>query len=540
VSSRIGILVTTVVLAACQDEFANAPLLTLAIDTTAGWHDTVTVTDVDTLQIKVALAGGASVTGVQVHWQSSNPAKLEVTPLEVQTGQEKDSLILELRTVITAHARDSAVIVTAIVDRPGFERRTVSRNITVMERWIAVSAGVRHSCGLTIGNDAYCWGSGLMGVGPFSAVKPKHVLGESKFRSVSAGGSALAAFSCGIVLDGRAFCWGTNSNGELGNGTTIAQLTPVAVAAPLLFESLQTAESFACGVATDVLNIRSYCWGLDHVGQLGTRDGLPLDACSSDVCSLVPRTIDFPVVQQGLPTSVALPLSAVAPGGVHTCGVFRTSSSVLRFATGTAACWGSLEGLVPGPSLSDTAVAVPGGLQFGAIASGESHTCAIGKFDRKVYCWGYDTYGQLGNDSLTTPCADNGRPCRTSPLKVTDGHSFTAISARGNATCGITTDSTALCWGSNAFGVLGTSASLPTCALNHCSEVPVMVELPGGGKVVVVSVGLDHACGVTSVGAAYCWGGGNNSTGGPGSKLGDGVPDNNRPTQLPVRVAEPI
>ena len=86
------------------------------------------------------------------------------------------------------------------------------------------------------------------------------------------------------------------------------------------------------------------------------------------------------------------------------------------------------------------------------------------------------------------------------PLAVSGGLSFASVSASTYATCGVTTDGAAYCWGDNFYGQLGTG---PTTS----SLTPVAVS--GGlsfATVTAASVGLDYTCGVTTGGAAYCWG----------------------------------
>jgi alpha-tubulin suppressor-like RCC1 family protein len=46
------------------------------------------------------------------------------------------------------------------------------------------------------------------------------------FASVSAGYYHI----CGVTTAGAAYCWGSNSNGVLGDGTTVDNFTPVPVA----------------------------------------------------------------------------------------------------------------------------------------------------------------------------------------------------------------------------------------------------------------------------------------------------------------------
>src|SRR3989449_1133367 len=88
---------------------------------------------------------------------------------------------------------------------------------------------------------------------------------------------------------------------------------------------------------------------------------------------------------------------------------------------------------------------------------------------------------------------------------------FAAVNAGGYHTCGVTTAGAAYCWGANDAGQLG-DATLT----DHTS--PVVVG--GGLTFTAVSAGLAHNCGVTTAGAAYCWG--YNGTG----QLGDGTTTN--------------
>src|SRR6266850_1663508 len=64
-------------------------------------------------------------------------------------------------------------------------------------------------------------------------------------------------------------------------------------------------------------------------------------------------------------------------------------------------------------------------------------------------------------------------------------------------TCGLTAVGAAYCWGSNYFGQLGTGS-------NTNSATPVVVS--GGLRFITLASGTDHTCGLTRAGAAYCWG----------------------------------
>lgn len=96
-------------------------------------------------------------------------------------------------------------------------------------RFAAVSAGWTHTCAAT-GVSAYCWGDGSDGQIGDGATTEQHspvlVSGGISFSAVSAG----AGHTCGAANDGNAYCWGDNSDGQLGDGTTTDRVTPTRVA----------------------------------------------------------------------------------------------------------------------------------------------------------------------------------------------------------------------------------------------------------------------------------------------------------------------
>jgi alpha-tubulin suppressor-like RCC1 family protein len=177
-------------------------------------------------------------------------------------------------------------------------------------RFRQVQAGNVHTCGVTTGNQIYCWGDNTVGqVGDSSTAnkrtKPTLIAGGRQYRQVDAGWN----HNCAVTLGNKAFCWGNGREGQLGNGRTYLSFWPRAVAGGLSFERVTAGAIHSCGETT--LN-RAYCWGYNADGNVG--DGTHLN-----------RRLT-PVAVTG-----GHFFSQVSAGGMSTCG--RTDAAV-------AYCWG--------------------------------------------------------------------------------------------------------------------------------------------------------------------------------------------------------
>ncbi|MEO7964782.1 MAG: Ig-like domain-containing protein [Gemmatimonadaceae bacterium] len=142
--------------------------------------------------------------------------------------------------------------------------------IVAPEPFTDVSAGFNHSCAVGVSGKAYCWGadsSGQLGFASLLPVLAPTAVGVGVYTAVSAG----TDFTCGLTTGRTINCWGRNSHGQLGRGEPSpggSFATPASVVSPVNFVSVSAGRRHACALATDG---ETYCWGSNMLGSLGNR-----------------------------------------------------------------------------------------------------------------------------------------------------------------------------------------------------------------------------------------------------------------------------
>ncbi len=133
------------------------------------------------------------------------------------------------------------------------------------KKFVSLTSGATHTCGLEVGGDVYCWGFndvGQLGDGTMTTSStPVKVSTALTFASVSSRNKQ----NCAVTATGAAHCWGLNAAGQLGDGSTTDSLTPVAVSGGHVFTNLVVGTNHVCGVTA----LGTFCWGGNGRGQLG-------------------------------------------------------------------------------------------------------------------------------------------------------------------------------------------------------------------------------------------------------------------------------
>lgn len=410
----------------------------------------------------------------------------------------------------------------------GFKSGNSSDGIMSGPGIMSLTTGNAHTCVVTNVGSLYCWGrnvEGQLGVIGGDASFPQKVLlnGTSNFLAVTAGGS----HSCAVANNAQKqlYCWGENADGQLGvPGTGGSALKAVSLPNGVSNLDLSAGEDHTCAVAgTGQL----YCWGSNgysQAGVIGGTDSTPrpvsMGASSATTVSggfihSCSRTTTNQVYcwgdnrwgelgaasgttfqpQQVVPPAPASSFLTMATGYYHSCAVANT---------GRLYCWGSNTSGQLGVQLPvgidntplPQLVTLPMGVtSFSAVATSKYHTCAVSNNGR-VYCWGDNTYGQLG-------VAGNGG-FTPQEVSLPSGISFKAVTTSSLNSCALTTNTGQVyCWGFNRDGQLGTM-------INSGAETPTLpqqVPLPNGANFFLsVTAGGSHSCAVANTGRVYCWG----------------------------------
>jgi len=217
----------------------------------------------------------------------------------------------------------------------------------------------------------------------------------------------------------------------------------------------------------------------------------------------------------GSTSSSLVPVQASLPPGTSAAGIAASHFSALSItSTGSLLSWGENSngqlgnGNDTGPdncggnpcSTSPIPVSLPTGTIVTSAASGHMFNLAATSTGQ-VYAWGYNKYGELGDNSTTTSFSPVA-------VQLPAGVHATAVAAGHDSSYALTSTGQVYAWGFNGDGELGigNDSGPQMCSADACSMTPVAVQLPAGVTATGIAAGADHGLALTSTGQIYAWG----------------------------------
>ena len=284
-------------------------------------------------------------------------------------------------------------------------------NVNTGLKAIQVDAGGEHSLAVDKEGNVWAWGrneNGQLGNGtsskyssaPVRVCDPEHPTDTSKGLvaiKVAAGG----AHSLAIDKNGDTWAWGFNSYGQLGNGTSSgfngANPVPGRVRDPnhpddtsKNLKSVQISAGFEHTIAIDAQG-NTWSWGWNYWGELGQNTKTDRIFAPTQVYNPDNPAIAFKAsqVSAGYDTSLAIDTNGVA----WSWG--RNDYGQLGYTNYDSSTVHRQPAKVRNPaSPNNTDLSLNSTL----VSAGNWDSLAIGK-DGYTYAWGYNGYGQLGNNS---------------------------------------------------------------------------------------------------------------------------------------------
>ena len=264
-----------------------------------------------------------------------------------------------------------------------------------------------------------------------------------KFRSVAVSDNNTAA----ITTNGDLYMWGFNDDGQVGNGTTTHQKTPVKVLSNVASVSLSAAYCAAITTNGDL-----YMWGYNSQGQVGNGT----------------------TTHQKTPVKVLSNVASVSLSNTY-CAAITTSGDLYM--------WGANDsGQVGNGTTSNQKTPVKVLSNVASVSLSDSHSAAI-TTSGDLYMWGCNSQGQVGNGTTTD---------QKTPVKVLSNVTSVSLTSCSAA---ITTNGDLYTWGSNDYSQLGNGTT------TH-QKTPVKVL----SNVASVSLSYWHFAAITTNGDLYLWG----------------------------------
>ncbi|MBI0136407.1 InlB B-repeat-containing protein [Bifidobacterium sp. W8120] len=389
---------------------------------------------------------------------------------------------------------------------------SASRGIRFSQISGSQEGGSGGSFSLAVGSDgnAYAWGAnsnGQLGDGTTGGYRSTPVMVKMPDRNtypdlpkdftylqVSAGTN----HSLAVGSDGNAYAWGYNYYGQLGDGTsTTDRHAPVRVKTPdrktypdlpkdFTYVQVSAGEWYSLAMGSDG---NAYAWGYNYYGQLG--DGTSSYSQATPVRVKTPDRKTYPDLPKDF-TYVQ-----VSAGGYYSLAMGSDGNAYAwgnnnngQLGDGTTSASQTTPVRVKTPD-RNTYPDLPKDFTYMQVSAGYDHSLAVGS-DGYAYAWGWNYYGQLGNN---TSSGYSFVPVRVrnpaNPTDTSKGLQATQVSGGYDHSLAVGSNGNAYAWGWNSYGQLGND-SIPTGQYNSNSQSPVPVPVSFNLQLVITGVRFDQ------------------------------------------------
>ena len=263
------------------------------------------------------------------------------------------------------------------------------------------------------------------------------------------------------------WAWGQNTTGQLGDNTTTGKSSPVqTVTYGATWKLIDCGGYHTCAIKTDGT---LWLWGTNSLGRLGNNT-------TTDRSSPV-QTVTFGTNWK------------LVSGGIYHTSAIKTDGTLWSWGYNN---YGTLGDNTNANNKSSPVQTVTFGTNWKLVSCGRYNTAAI-KTDGTLWSWGRNTHGQLGDNTTT----DRSSPVQT----VTFGTNWKLVSCGSTHTAAIKTDGTLWSWGYNYYGELGNNAS----GLGTYKSSPVQT-VAYGTNWKSVSGGVSYTAAIKTDGTLWTWG----------------------------------
>ncbi|MFT4185715.1 MAG: hypothetical protein QM613_00550, partial [Micrococcaceae bacterium] len=291
--------------------------------------------------------------------------------------------------------------------------------------------------------------------------------------------------------------WGANtSTYRLGNGTTTSSNTPGAIG-----PEYQIWRQLSAGTHSFALTESNKLWGWGSNGTYELADSTTTSAPRPKLITTSVGTDEWVTVATGKSDDGGYSLGVQTNGQLYAWGVNTTGQLGIGSLSTRAV-----------PSVVGSSLSLN---PWAATVGGHGHSLGVTEAN-KLYGWGLNTNGSVGDGTNTTP--------RTNPRAVSASYDWAQITAGHSCSAGILTDGSLYSWGLNDLGQLGLGNTTN-------KNSPQRVGSSLGVSWMQVSMQYWHALALTTDGALYAWG--NNSKG----QIGDNT-TTNRTSPISITVSD--